>query len=84
MDGKIKWHKPNGPAFNEGEVWLSADRAARKVRIVRVEKFGDGKFDHEVYYRTESGAEYHKDAWNFQVRYFHEADANIKNVKKEK
>lgn len=79
MNGNIKFHKPNGPAFNFGEIWVPCSRPdAYKVTIVSVRKFGDDKFDYEVTYVDDRGIEMHKDAWNFQVRYMHIADVNIR------
>lgn len=72
MNGTEKFHKPNGPAFAEGEKWFDSTR--RDVTIQGVTKFGDGKFDYEVSYIDAEGNEMSKDAWNFQVRYTHQAD----------
>lgn len=73
MNGKTKFHKPNGPAFNVGEIWYGISTKA-EVEIIRVEKFGSDKWDYEVFYMDESDNIYHKDAWNFQIRYEHHAD----------
>lgn len=77
MNGKIKWHKANGPAFAPGEPWMSVSGKIR-CEIVSVRKFGDDKWDYLVTYRYTDGSEHSKDAWNFQVRYGHIADANLK------
>lgn len=43
MNGKMKFHKANGPALNAGERWVSC---AGKIRceIVSVRKYGDEKW----------------------------------------
>lgn len=76
MNGAKKWHPATGPAFNPGEQWKSA---AGKIRckIVSVRKYGDGKWDYDVTYEYEDGVQSSKDAWNFQVRYYHVADENL-------
>jgi len=74
MNGKIKFHKPNGPAFYQGELWLACDGSGLKCWIDRVEKYGDGKFDYIIHYIYLDGETSSKDAWNFQVRYYHSAD----------
>lgn len=77
MNGLIKWHKGNGPAFNPGEQWCSI---AGKIActIVSVRKFGEGKHDYEVTYEYLDGVQHSKDTWNFQVRYQHVADKDLK------
>lgn len=45
-------------------VWTSCDGMGILVTIIRVE-------DGQVYYRDVHGQEYDKDAWSFQVRYYH-------------
>lgn len=78
MNGKQKFHKPNGPAFNCWEQWHAADGSGRVVEIDVVTKFGDGKFDYDVTYTDIGTGETHtKDAWNFQVKYFHAADKSL-------
>lgn len=80
MNGKVKFHKATGPAFNVGEVWVSANGV--KVEVVSVQKFpgatGDHTSDYSVTYKTDPVANpqqiNEKDAWNFQVRYTHQAD----------
>lgn len=76
MNRQVKFHKPNGPAFNKGERWIGSSKS--EVVIISVEKFGEGKFDHQVKYSQVDGSVAEKDAWNFQVRYQHIADKNIK------
>ena len=74
MNGKIKFHKPTGPAFNAGEVWKSG---GIRVTILSVKKMvADGQHisDWQVYYDNGEGITTSKDAWNFQVRYTHVAD----------
>lgn len=80
MNGKVKFHKAMGPAFNTGEVWVSASGV--KVEVVSVRKYpgtiGDHASDYGVIYKTDPVANpqqvNEKDAWNFQVRYTHQAD----------
>lgn len=76
MNGEKKWHKANGPAFNEGEEWRSV---AGKIRcwIVGVRNYGPNKWDYEVTYRYTNGEVASKNAWSFQVRYQHIADEKI-------
>lgn len=76
MNGTLKWHKANGPAFAIGEEWRSVSGNVR-CWIVGVRKFGSGKWDYEVTYRFAEGPETSKDAWNFQVKYFHVADRYV-------
>lgn len=77
MNGDIKWHKANGPAFAPGEQWRSVSGNIR-CEIVSVSKFGPDKWDYLVTYKYPDGGGHTKDAWNFQVRYQHIADNNLK------
>jgi hypothetical protein len=79
MNGKIKFHKANGPAFNQGEVWNSIT-GKHTVKIDSVRKFGESKWDQEVSYIDEVKNIRTKDAWNFQVRYVHISDLIIKSI----
>ena len=76
MNGKIKFHKPNGPAFAVGEEWISAN--GMKVTITKVTCIGDGKFDYLIDYLQSDGTSSQKDGWNFQVRYNHQADKDLR------
>lgn len=76
MNGAKKFHSPDGPAFNSGEVWKSSRGSA--VTVQNVERWGAEKWDVDVYYLTESGQRYMKNAWSFQVRYEHNADKGLK------
>lgn len=76
MNGNVKWHKANGPAFLPGEQWKSISGNIF-CSIVSVRQFGEGKWDYEVTYRYADGTECQKDAWNFQVRYQHIADKHL-------
>ena len=77
MNGTIKFHPARSPAFNAGEVWV--DSAGRKVEVVSIRYFSTGeKFDGQVIYRYEDGQTSDKDVWNFQVRFTHIADKEIK------
>ena len=75
MNGHKKFHKANGPAFAAGEKWVGT--SGIRCEIVSVRKYGDDKWDYEVTAKYEDGAEFSKDAWNFQVRYQHVADKDI-------
>jgi hypothetical protein len=85
MNGTVKFHKATGPAFNAGEVWFSA--TGTKVEIVSVRKYpganSDYSCDYGVTYKTDPDNHpeliNEKDAWNFQVRYIHQADRNLKS-----
>lgn len=86
MNGKKKFHKVNGPAFNPGEVWYSCDGAGIRVEIVSVRPYTkrvgrsdelSGISDYGVTYLQSDGTTNEKDGWNFQVRYFHQADKNL-------
>jgi hypothetical protein len=77
MNGKVKWHKPNGPAFAFGELWVGS--SGNIVSIVSVRQVGPGKFDYIVTYVDDRAIEMTKLAWDFQVRYEHIADANIRS-----
>lgn len=80
MNGARKFHKATGPAFNPGEVWVSS--CGIRVEIVSVRKYpratSNHTSDYGVTYKTDpvNNPErlHEKDAWNFQVRYTHQAD----------
>jgi hypothetical protein len=77
MNGNIKFHKATGPAFNVGEVWYGSN--GQRVRIVDVARYlgvlSNHISDYNVTYMDMMDATVHeKDAWNFQVRYTHQAD----------
>jgi hypothetical protein len=79
MNGKIKFHKATGPAFNVGEVWVGSD-GNTKVTIVGVSKYPGATSNHTSDYSVTyewNGVQYEKDAWNFQVRYTHQADLSL-------
>lgn len=79
MNRKIKFHSPDGPAFLPGEQWLTTARDAR-VSIASTRRYGPDKWDVEVEYVLIDREDHHyfkKDAWNFQVRYFHIADLHV-------
>lgn len=78
MNGAQKFHPPSGPAFSPGEIWKAADGSGTTCEIVTTVPFGQGKWDWEVEYRYPDGSTSYKDAWNFQVRYYHIADENLK------
>lgn len=80
MNGKIKFHKATGPAFNVGEIWVST--AGVQVEVVSVAKYPKATenpiVDYIVTYRnTVDGSVHEKDAWNFRARYNHLADSFV-------
>lgn len=81
MNGQKKFHSPDGPAFNEGEVWHSTD--GHKVTIWKTVRYGVDKWDVDVHYWVgfrddpRRSVECVKNAWSFQVRYEHQADKEI-------
>lgn len=83
MNGAKKWHKATGPAFLAGETWYG--KAGKfSVSIVSVRKYpgatSDYTSDYGVTYEwLENGqvVQHEKDAWNFQVRYQHQADLDL-------
>lgn len=83
MNGTTKFHKATGPAFNAGEVWHAADGTSGSVTISKVTPYvavPTDTSDYEVSYISVAGGvekTYCKDAWNFQVRYYHQADADL-------
>ena len=72
MNGAKKWHKAAGPAFIPGEKWYSSNCHA--VYIVCRREWVQGAWEWQITYQDELGNRYEKDAWNFQVRYQHQAD----------
>lgn len=84
MNGNIKFHKPKSPAFNQGEIWVSA--CGTKVEIVSVRKYpgasSDGMSSYGVTYKVDPYKNpevlNEKDCWSFQVRYNHIADTVYK------
>lgn len=85
MNGAKKWHKATGPAFATGERWVGAGNIS--VTIVSVRAYIDDPkhaSDWGVTYAWKERGEvvqHEKDAWNFQVRYQHEADLDLKVTK---
>ena len=88
MNGKRKLHKATGPAFAPGEQWVGSGNSV--VTILSVRKYPSASADScntsnfaVTYTWIEHGEclKHEKDAWNFQVRYTHIADMNLK-VKK--
>jgi hypothetical protein len=83
MNGAVKFHKATGPAFNTGEIWYSS--SGIKVEIVSVRKYPNATTNHisdyGVTYKTDPVNNpdklHEKDAWNFQVRYVHQADMHF-------
>lgn len=75
MNHTIKFHSPDGPAFNPGERWVSSSK--HEVEIISTRRYGPDKWDVDVTYKWNEGDTNTKDAWNFQARYNHIADTNI-------
>lgn len=88
MNGVNKFHKATGPAFLPGEVWRS-HAGNLKVTIVSVRAYiakPTHISDYGVTYEwMERGntVQHEKDAWNFQVRYHHVADENLRVTKQQ-
>ena len=82
MNGVQKFHKANGPAFNKGERWFGSGNIG--VTIVSVRAYNANPVhisDYGVTYEWQQNGvfvQHEKDAWNFQVRYQHQADLNIR------
>ena len=80
MNGNVKFHKATGPAFNPGEIWIGVGNV--RVEILSVRKYPGATSNHTsdygVTYKTDPvnfpENTHEKDAWNFQVRYTHQAD----------
>lgn len=74
MNGEIKFHSPDGPAFNKGERWVGSSGAV--YVIVDRRRWGTDKWDVDIFYILEGQPDikWHKDAWNFQARCTHAAD----------
>lgn len=75
MNGVRKFHSPDGPAFAAGENWFGS--SGTRVTVLSTRRYGPDKWDVEVTYLTDEDRTHSKDAWNFQVRYFHQADKNL-------
>jgi hypothetical protein len=74
MNSKIKFHSPNGPAFLPRQRWVSS--SGTEVEILSTARWGNDKWMVDVTYCVvcEPEQTWQKDAWNFQVRYTHQAD----------
>ena len=60
----------DSPKFAPGTVWIRTDGSKQETIIRRLEKFGDGKYDYDVFHGGHaSDREYCKDLFHFQVRY---------------
>lgn len=87
MNGTIKFHKATGPAFNPGESWHGS--GSHCVTIVSVRKYPGATADHTsdygvTYQWTDANGkiyQHEKDVWNFQIRYTHFADLNLRKKK---
>lgn len=79
MNGAMKFHSPDGPAFNAGERWVGS--SGTPVTIHKVVRYGVDKWDVDVFYwypmDERRSVESCKNAWAFQVRYQHTADMGI-------
>lgn len=75
MNHTIKFHSPDGPAFNPGQRWLAADGSKSVATIVSTNRYGPSKWDVDVRYNQDDNPQLlTKDAYSFQVRRYHEAD----------
>lgn len=74
MNGKTKFHSPDGPAFNTGERWIGTSGAVYVIQGRR--RYALDKWDVEISYFLEGQPEtvWSRDAWHFQVRFTHQAD----------
>lgn len=72
MNKNSKFHSPDGPAFNEGEVWISA--SGSRATILYSKRWGPEKWDVDIFYTNLENRTISKNAWSFQVRYVHQAD----------
>lgn len=91
MNGRIKFHKANGPAFAPGQRWVAPPLEVF-IELVRPYARINGKWDYEVtYYWFEHSLTpdgdivitrktHSKNAWSFQVRYTHEADERLRHT----
>lgn len=78
MNGAKKFHNPNGPAFDAGQVWIAV--GGSRAVISHTVRWGLDKWSIDVFYYFPTDAVKRlasKDAWNFQVRYEHQADKEI-------
>ena len=78
MNGAKKFHSPDGPAFNPGEIWEAV--GGNRAEIKAVKRWGVDNWDVDVYYTDpDSNLDIgmRKNAWAFQVRYQHQADKEI-------
>ena len=53
MNGHVKFHSPDGPAFNKGEVWRSASGSMATIESTR--RYGPDKWDVDVTYSFSDG-----------------------------
>jgi hypothetical protein len=83
MNGKIKFHKHDSPAFDIGQKWYFYN-SDKYVTILGVHPFGEvrDKHDYEIVFQYNDGAIVIKDIGIFQERFQHEADKNLKIIKR--
>ncbi len=75
MNHQIKFHSPDGPAFDPGQRWLPASGSKTITTIVGTKRYGPAKWDVDVHYTQNDNPQLiTKNAWSFQVRHYHEAD----------
>lgn len=79
MNGNIKFHKPSSPAFNNGEVWVGASGSKVVIDGITHWPVCVGKYDYTVHYTQCNGTKTSKGAWEFQVRYTHQADEKMRS-----
>ena len=72
MNKEIKYHSPDGPAFQPGEQWIGVNGS--RVTILSSTRWGEDKWDVQVTYLQCDGTTASKNANIFQSKYAHEAD----------
>lgn len=77
MNGHVKFHNADGPAFQAGERWV--DSSDTLYEITGRRRWGQDTWDVDVTYCRVGHPEqqWTKDAWNFQVRCTHVADSVV-------
>jgi len=82
MNGKIKFHKHDSPAFDIGQKWYFYN-SDKYVTIIGICPFNivREKHDYWVVFKYSDGSVNRKDIGIFQERFKHEADKNLKIIK---
>lgn len=80
MNKAIKFHKPLSPAFDEGQMWVSANGCRVEIVSVFPWPICNDKWNYSVRYKQSDGTIAEKGAWDFQVRYTHSADLIARDI----